>query len=71
MSPEHYTKLTVEASIFCKTCMKTTRWRVADGRRQYCIPCYERDHAAAAEPPAKVKEGEPQIDFDFDWGGDR
>lgn len=67
MSPEHYPKLTVEASIFCKKCMKTTPWRVADGRRQWCIPCYERDHAAKPEPAAPV---EPE-QTDFDWGGDK
>ena len=42
--PEHYSKSTVEASIFCPKCMKMTQWRVADGRRQWCIACYKNDH---------------------------
>lgn len=66
MSPEHYPKLTVEASVFCKTCMKMMPWRVADGRRQYCIACYVRDHPAKPEPAALV---EPE-QTDFDWGDD-
>jgi hypothetical protein len=24
--------------------MKMTQWRVADGRRQWCIACYKNDH---------------------------
>ncbi len=66
MSPEHYPKLTVEASIFCKTCMKMTPWRIAGGKRQFCIPCYERDHAPKPEATAP-----PAEQTDFDWGGDK
>jgi hypothetical protein len=58
--PEHYTKLTVEAAIFCKTCMKVTPWRIADGRRQWCIPCYEREHQAAPEPRRQPPEPRPK-----------
>lgn len=53
--PEHFTKATVEASIFCKECMKETRWRIADGRRQWCIPCYERNHAPGLKAPREPK----------------
>ena len=39
--PGHYTKATVEASIFCGKCHRMTSWRIADGRRQYCLVCYQ------------------------------
>lgn len=51
--PQHYTKLTTQAAIFCRKCMKETPWRIADGRRQYCLTCYEReraDHGAEHKP---------------------
>lgn len=54
--PEHYTKNTVEATIFCPVCMKFTAWRIAGGLRSYCIACFELDRAtdaAAAEVEAK------------------
>lgn len=44
--PHHFTKSTVEASIWCNRCNKPTPWRIADGRRQYCIPCSERPKEA-------------------------
>jgi hypothetical protein len=49
----HYTKSTVEASIWCNRCNKETLWRIADGRRQYCIPCYERPKPAPEQPAAE------------------
>ena len=53
----HFTKNTVQAEIFCNRCMKMTQWRIADGRRQYCIPCYDRKKDADAQtlvkPPAE------------------
>lgn len=54
--PHHFTKATVEASVWCTTCAKMTPWRIADGRRQYCIPCYRRGEMGAkpaAEPSAE------------------
>jgi hypothetical protein len=51
--PEHYTKNTVRAEIFCMKCRKLTPWRIADGRRQYCLLCYEvrsAPHNKADEP---------------------
>jgi hypothetical protein len=58
--PEHYPKSTVEAAIFCARCMTVTPWKVADGRRQYCIPCFKNKQSADAEarkaalpPPAE------------------
>jgi hypothetical protein len=40
--PHHYTKATVEASVWCNRCGKETPWRIADGRRQFCLACYEK-----------------------------
>lgn len=40
--PQHYPKNTVEASIWCSKCNKETPWRIADGRRQYCLNCYQK-----------------------------
>jgi len=56
--PEHYPKSTVEASIFCTKCNKMTPWKVADGRRQYCIPCYEKPKAAPASNQVEKREVE-------------
>jgi hypothetical protein len=38
--PHHYPKSCVEASIWCNRCGKETPWRIADGRRQFCLICY-------------------------------
>lgn len=57
--PQHYTKDTTEAIIFCAKCMDETRWRVADGRRQYCLKCYEKaETRRAAERAALDAETE-------------
>lgn len=40
--PHHFTKTTVEASIYCTRCGKDTPWRIADGRRQFCLVCYDK-----------------------------
>jgi hypothetical protein len=40
--PHHFTKSTEQAMIFCPRCMKETMWKIADGRRQFCLPCQER-----------------------------
>ncbi len=53
--PHHFTKDTTEAAIFCNKCMKETMWRIADGRRQWCIACYEKQQS-----PEKKKEEPPQ-----------
>lgn len=46
--PHHYTKSTVEASVWCKKCNKMTPWKIADGRRQFCLVCYAKE-----DPPRK------------------
>lgn len=47
--PEHYTKSTVEASIFCRKCGKNTPWVISGGRRQYCKLCQEKREAESEE----------------------
>lgn len=44
-----FTKLTVEASIYCKACGKDTVWKIAGGRPQYCTACY----AQPKKPPPR------------------
>jgi len=39
--PEHYTKATTEASVWCNACGKMTMWRILVGKRAYCIPCHD------------------------------
>jgi hypothetical protein len=55
--PHHFPKNTVQAEIFCNRCMKYTPWRVADGRRQWCMVCYERrKHENSAKVMKPVTE---------------
>jgi transcriptional regulator with XRE-family HTH domain len=42
MGKFHFTKDTVQASIWCNRCNKNTQWKILQGKRAYCIPCYER-----------------------------
>lgn len=53
MGKFHFTKDTVEASIWCNRCNKATPWRVLQGKRAYCIPCYQRDPVGALERGGK------------------
>ena len=39
---KHYTHLTLEDTVFCKTCNGKTRHVVSGGRLRHCIPCYEK-----------------------------
>jgi hypothetical protein len=50
--PHHFTKSTVEASVWCNRCGRMTQWRIADGRRSYCLVCYEKGDAEAKARPA-------------------
>lgn len=44
--PEHFTKLTVEARLWCKRCFRATMHRVDQGRRGPCLECVARaDHS--------------------------
>lgn len=56
MGKFHFTKNTVESSEWCNTCGKKTPWKILQGKRAYCIPCYE---AKASKPVEKheVEQG--------------
>lgn len=53
MGKFHFTKDTVEASIWCNTCRKMTPWRILQGKRAYCIPCYDAKRTAPEEKPVE------------------
>jgi hypothetical protein len=48
--PEHYTKNTVEVSVWCNTCNRMTMHRVDDGRRGPCIDSRHRVNAGVTNP---------------------
>lgn len=52
--PQHYTLATVEDSIWCNACGKMTQWRVAERRRQYCIPCFKKSSGKKLEAAKPV-----------------
>jgi len=54
--PHHFTKTTIEASIWCNRCRRETPWRIADGRRQFCLICYERPTGKPAVDPQPVPQ---------------
>jgi hypothetical protein len=59
--PQHYTKSTVQATVWCNPCGKLTPHRVDDGRRGPCLECIaklEALHAARPAPAPPVKQGE-------------
>jgi hypothetical protein len=56
--PHHFTKSTVEAAVWCNRCNKETPWRIADGRRQFCLTCYSKP---SEEKPAAT----PDDQFDL------
>jgi hypothetical protein len=39
--PEHYTKNTLQVTVWCNRCGKVTPHRVDDGRRGPCLTCVE------------------------------
>jgi hypothetical protein len=58
--PHHFTRRTVEASAWCKSCNCNTTHAVSGGRLTYCIPCYEKRQTRYAEKqkePAAKQEG--------------
>jgi len=40
--PEHYTRNTLECTVYCKRCGKDTQHRVDGGRRGPCLECIKR-----------------------------
>lgn len=64
--PHHFTKSTVEASIWCNVCRKETPWKIADGRRQYCLVCYAKgikpeELCVHCHQPARMHSPEPHL----------
>lgn len=45
--PEHYTKNTVSATVWCNVCVRATEHRVDDGRRGPCMVCLGKLEAEA------------------------
>jgi hypothetical protein len=52
--PEHYTKSTVQVSVWCNPCGKHTPHRVDDGRRGPCLTCLALLEAERKKPPTPV-----------------
>jgi len=40
--PEHYTRNTLECTVWCRPCGKLTQHRVDDGRRGPCLECIRK-----------------------------
>ena len=59
--PHHFTKDTIQAAIFCNACMKETPWRIADGRRQFCLTCYERKQAQPFKTAPESLPEQPRL----------
>jgi hypothetical protein len=57
MGKFHFTKGTVEASCWCNVCKQNTSWRILNGKRAYCIPCYDK--------PSKPVEKQEESQFDL------
>lgn len=53
MSPEHYTKHTIQVTVWCKMCSKFTPHRVDAGRRGPCLVCTSRLEAVPSKKPAQ------------------
>jgi hypothetical protein len=53
MGKFHFTKNTVEASIWCNACNRETPWKILNGKRAYCIPCYD---AKKSQPEEKIPD---------------
>lgn len=60
---EHFTKLTVSASLWCSKCQKFTDHRIDGGRKGPCLACIARLESAHVAKP-KV-EADRQIGL---WG---
>jgi hypothetical protein len=58
--PHHFSKSTVEASVWCNPCGRETPHSIADGRRGSCLVCLKKledaPKAEALPPIAEQKE---------------
>jgi hypothetical protein len=52
---EHYTKSTMQVSVWCNPCGKMTMHRVDDGRRGPCLECLKKLDQQAKDRPAKIE----------------
>ena len=59
--PHHFTKSTVQANCWCNACNRETPWRIVDGRRSYCLTCYEQKGGVPTTIPEKTAD--PQGDL--------
>lgn len=50
--PEHYSKNTVSATVWCAPCGKPTPHRIDNGRRGPCLVCLEKPTQTKTRPPA-------------------
>jgi hypothetical protein len=61
--PEHYTKNTIECTVWCKPCGKLTQHRVDTGRRGPCLECIaKRDLQIEVERIRKGLEQEQKAE---------
>jgi ribosomal protein L44E len=49
--PQHYTRDTIEVSVWCNVCRKETMHRVDDRRRGPCLQCLKKLEQEAANRP--------------------
>ncbi len=59
MGKFHFPKATVQANCWCNRCNRETPWRIADGRRSYCLTCYDKPREE--KKPAPAKEEQPRL----------
>ena len=59
--PQHFTKNVVEAQIFSPRWMAMTSWKIEDGRRQYCLTCYDRRLKQDQEAPQQAPETQGKL----------
>ena len=59
--PEHYTKATTQATVWCKRCGKPAPHRIDNGRRGPCLVCLSRLEAGAAKHADNPKPPPTQI----------
>jgi len=54
--PEHYSKATVRATLWCKKCYKPTPHRIDNGRRGACCICLLRREADARKRKQRAEQ---------------
>jgi hypothetical protein len=59
---KHYTLLTLEDTVFCKTCNAMTRHTVSSRTLGHCIPCFDKRQKKEAERKA-LEAAQPAFAF--------